>query len=281
MRGAICNFINRATPFKACCEAGNGEAAVAKARERAPDLVILDLSMPMLYGVETASALHSMVPSAKIIGLAMFAGEYRRTQLAAAGFHMIVSKNEGLAKLAEAIKVLLPHAEPQAGEVPPAPFDIFEIGNSGHRLLVRAEMDEELLSSIRILVVDDYEGWRRQVRSLFQSRPQWQVIAEAADGPEAIQKAEELKPDLILLDIGLPKLNGIEAARRIRQLSPNSRIVFLSQNNDHDVVRAALGIGALGYVHKMDARSELLPAVYAVLRGEQFVSSRTNGFWET
>ena len=116
MRGAICNFINRATPFKACCEAGNGEAAVAKARERAPDLVILDLSMPMLYGVETVSALHSMVPSAKIIGLAMFAGEYRRTQLAAAGFHMIVSKNQGLAKLAEAIKVLLPHAEPQAGE---------------------------------------------------------------------------------------------------------------------------------------------------------------------
>jgi len=281
VRGAICNFINRATPFKACCEAGNGEAAVAKARERAPDLVILDLSMPMLYGVETVSALHSMVPSAKIIGLAMFAGEYRRTQLAAAGFHMIVSKNQGLAKLAEAIKVLLPHAEPQAGEALRTPFDILKIGNPGHRPLVSAETHEELLSSIRILVVDDYEDWRRQVRSLFQSRPQWQVIAEAADGSEAIQKAEEFKPDLIVLDIGLPKLNGIEAARQIRQLSPSSRIVFLSQSNDHDVVRAALGIGALGYVHKMDARSELLPAVYAVLRGEQFVSSGTNGFWET
>jgi DNA-binding NarL/FixJ family response regulator len=129
--------------------------------------------------------------------------------------------------------------------------------------------------------VDDFQDWRRQVLSLFQARPEWQVIAEAADGFEAIQKAEELKPDLILLDIGLPKLNGIEAARQIRQLSPSSTIVFLSQNNDPDVVRSALGTGALGYVHKVDARSELLPAVHAVLRGEQFVSSRTNRSGET
>jgi DNA-binding NarL/FixJ family response regulator len=129
--------------------------------------------------------------------------------------------------------------------------------------------------------VDDFQDWRRQVLSLFQARPEWQVIAEAADGFEAIQKAEELKPDLILLDIGLPKLNGIEAARQIRQLSPSSTIVFLSQNNDPDVVRSALGTGALGYVHKLDARSELLPAVHAVLRGEQFVSSRTNRSRET
>ncbi len=253
MRGAICNFIDRATPFKACCEAGNGEAAVAKARERAPALVIVDLSMPMLYGVETASALHSMVPSAKIIGLAMFAGEYRRTQLAAAGFHMIVSKSEGLAKLAEAIKVLLPHAEPQAGEA-------------------------LLLSSIRILIADDYEGWRRQARSLLQARPEWQVIAEASDGSEVVQKADELKPDLIVLDIGLPNLNGIEAARRIRQLSPSSKIIFLSQNNDSDIVQAALSTGALGYVHKTDVRSDLLPAIEAVLQGREFVSSSIKGY---
>jgi DNA-binding NarL/FixJ family response regulator len=126
-------------------------------------------------------------------------------------------------------------------------------------------------------MADDFEGWRRQVRSLFQSRPRWQVIAEAVDGSEAIQKAEELKPDLILLDIGLPKLNGIEAARQIRKLSPGSKIIFLSQYNDHDVVRAALAIGALGYVHKKDALSELLLAVDSVLRSELFVSS-SNGF---
>ena len=139
-------------------------------------------------------------------------------------------------------------------------------------------MAEQPLSSIRILITDDFKDWRRQVLLLFQARPEWQVTAEAADGPEAIQKAEELRPDLIVLDIGLPKLSGIEAARRIRQLCPESKIIFLSQNNDVDVVRAALGTGALGYVHKTDAQSELLPAVDAVLRGKQFVSSNLRGF---
>jgi len=139
-------------------------------------------------------------------------------------------------------------------------------------------MEEHLPPSIRILIADDYEGWRRQVRLLFEERPQWQVIAEASDGSEAVQKAEELKPDLILLDIGLPKLSGIEAARRIRQLSPNSRIIFLSLHNDLDIVRAALRTGAQGYLHKTNARSELVPAVDAVLRGKQFVSSSLKGY---
>jgi DNA-binding NarL/FixJ family response regulator len=136
-------------------------------------------------------------------------------------------------------------------------------------------------AAIRILVVEDFEYWRRFVTSIVQEEPGLHVVCKVSDGLEAVEKAEELKPDLILLAFGLPKLNGIEAARQIRQLSPSSRIVFLSQNNDHHVLRAALGIGALGYVHKTDARSELLPAVYAVLRGEQFVSSRSsNGFRE-
>jgi DNA-binding NarL/FixJ family response regulator len=134
-----------------------------------------------------------------------------------------------------------------------------------------------MLSSIRILLVDDFEYWLGEVRLLLQPRPEWQVIAEASDGLEAVRKAEALKPDLILLDIGLPKVNGIEAAQRIRQLSPSSQIIFLSQNNNLDIVRAAVGTGPLGYVLKTDAERELLPAVDAVLRGEQFISS-SNGF---
>jgi len=129
------------------------------------------------------------------------------------------------------------------------------------------------LSTIRILVADDYERWRGQVRSLLQARPEWQIIAEACDGPETVQKAEELKPDLILLDIGLPKLNGIEAARQIRQISPNSKIIFLSMYDSPDVVQAGFRTGALGYVRKTDVKSELFPAMDAVLRGKQFVSS--------
>ena len=111
VRDAICNFIDRATSFKACCEAGDSIAAIEKARERAPALVILDLSVPMLYGVETAFVLRRMFAGTKIIGLAMFAGEFRRTR-AAAEFDMILSKQEGLAKLAEAINALLSAQDP-------------------------------------------------------------------------------------------------------------------------------------------------------------------------
>ncbi len=133
------------------------------------------------------------------------------------------------------------------------------------------------LSFIRILVVDDFKDWLRQVHLLLQSRLECQVIAEASDGSEAVQKAEELQPDLIVMDVGLPNLSGIEAAQQIRQRSPNSEIIFLSQNSDLDVVRAALATGALGYVRKIDAGRELLPAMDAVLRGKQFVSSSLKG----
>jgi CheY-like chemotaxis protein len=109
-------------------------------------------------------------------------------------------------------------------------------------------------------------------------RPELQVICEVSDGSEAVQKAEELKPDLIFLDLGLPKLNGIEAARRIRQLSPSSKMIFLSQDNSLDVVQEALSTGARAYVYKALAGSELLPAVEAVLRGERFVSSSIIGY---
>jgi DNA-binding NarL/FixJ family response regulator len=130
---------------------------------------------------------------------------------------------------------------------------------------------------IRILIVDDYEDWRRQIQLLLRGRSELQVICEASDGSEAVQLAEELKPDLVVLDIGLPKLNGIEAARRIRQLSPNSKIIFLSQNNSLDVVQEALSTGALTYVEKAHAGSELLSAVNAVLTSAQFVCSSLNG----
>ena len=134
-----------------------------------------------------------------------------------------------------------------------------------------------VLALIRVLVVEDHKDWRKLIRLLFQMRPEWQVICEVSDGLEAVQKAAKLKPDLILLDIGLPKLNGIDAARQVRQLSPNSKIVFLSMDNSLDIIQEALGTGALGYVYKGYAQRDLLPAVEAVLRGEPFVSSGIKG----
>ena len=125
----------------------------------------------------------------------------------------------------------------------------------------------------RVLVVDDYEPWRRFVSSALKKQPELQVIAEAADGLEAVQKARELKPDLILLDIGLPTINGIEAARQIRDLCPTSKILFVSENLFWDIAKEALRAGASGYVVKTRAVGELLPAIEAVLHGKQFVGS--------
>ena len=129
------------------------------------------------------------------------------------------------------------------------------------------------MPSLRVLIVEDYEGFRRFIRSTVQERVDFQFIGEASDGLEAVQKAVELQPDLILFDIGLPKLNGLEAARRIRKISPNSKILFLTQESSSDVVQEALSMGALGYVHKLCAKRDLLPAIDTVLGGKRFVSS--------
>src|SRR5206468_5290510 len=99
-----------------------------------------------------------------------------------------------------------------------------------------------------------------------QARAEFRIVGEALDGMEAIQKAEELQPDLILLDVGLPKLNGLEAARQMRKLAPLAKILFISQEFSFDMVEAALRLGASGYVHKLRVQSDLLPAIESVLR---------------
>ena len=120
-------------------------------------------------------------------------------------------------------------------------------------------------------MVDDYEPFRRLVCSTVGKRPALQIVGEASDGLEAVRRAEELKPDLVLLDIGLPGLNGIEAARRIRKLSPESKILFVSQESSPDVLREALSLG-WGYVVKTSLASDLLAGVEAVILGKRFVS---------
>ena len=126
---------------------------------------------------------------------------------------------------------------------------------------------------VRILVVDDFGSIRQFVCATLGKRQHLQVVGEASDGLEAIQKAVELKPDLILLDIGLPTLNGLEAARQIRKLVPESKLIFLSLESSADVVQEALRIGARGYVVKVGAATGLLTAVEAVISGKRYVSS--------
>jgi DNA-binding NarL/FixJ family response regulator len=130
---------------------------------------------------------------------------------------------------------------------------------------------------VRILVVDDYERFRAVVRSLLEASSKLHIVDEAHDGLQAVQKAEELQPDLILLDIGLPKLNGIQAALQIQQVSRKSKILFLSENRSWDIAEECLRIGARGYVTKSSAARELLPAIEEVLRGNQFVTASLTG----
>jgi DNA-binding NarL/FixJ family response regulator len=124
----------------------------------------------------------------------------------------------------------------------------------------------------KILVVEDFERFRQFVVSTLQQRAEFQ-ITEASDALEALQQVEEQHPDIVLLDIGLPGLNGIEVARRLPRPSVPLKIVFVTQETSPEIVREALNLGALGYVHKVRARTDLLPAIEAALEGRRFVSS--------
>jgi DNA-binding NarL/FixJ family response regulator len=138
-------------------------------------------------------------------------------------------------------------------------------------------MNHHARPAVRILLVEDHEPFRRYVFSTLEQRADFQVIGQASDGLEAIQKAQALQPDLILLDVGLPKVNGFEAARQVRRLAPLAKILFISQEFSFDMVEAALRLGASGYVHKLRVQSDFSPAIESVLRGKYFVSGVMRG----
>lgn len=120
------------------------------------------------------------------------------------------------------------------------------------------------------MVVEDFLSFRKAVCTKLNKRSDLKVICEVADGLEAVQKAEALRPDLVLLDIGLPTLSGIEVAQRLRDLAPESKIIFLSQETSDDFVQHAASLGAWGYVFKTNAEADLMAAIDAVLSGKRF-----------
>jgi DNA-binding NarL/FixJ family response regulator len=125
--------------------------------------------------------------------------------------------------------------------------------------------------------VDDFERWRAFTLKTLKNMPELDVVGEVSDGLEAVRQVENLRPDLVLLDITLPTLSGIEAARRIQQVAPESKILFVTENQSPEIAEAAMSTGALGYVIKSDASSELLPAIRAVLEGKRFISASLAG----
>ena len=130
------------------------------------------------------------------------------------------------------------------------------------------------MRKVRVLLADDYEPWRRCVASLFLKHPEWQIIAEVCDGLAAVKEAQELNPDLVLLDLSLPKLNGVEAANRIREATPATKILFITAYRDTNAMQTVLRNNADGYILKWEITRELLPAVEAVLWGKTFISAQ-------
>jgi DNA-binding NarL/FixJ family response regulator len=134
------------------------------------------------------------------------------------------------------------------------------------------------LSVVGVLVADHFEPWRSLIFLILKENPNLQIIGVASDGLEAVQKAEKLQPELIVMDISLPMLNGLDAARQIRTVAPQCKILFLSRESDPDVAHAALREGARGYVLKLDLVRDLATAVESVIQGQQFVSHGLTGF---
>ncbi len=129
------------------------------------------------------------------------------------------------------------------------------------------------MATIRLLVADDHEVIRRGVRSLLGTQPGWEVSGEAASGREAVEKAKQLKPDLVVLDITMPELDGLEATRQILEAVPKTKVLILTMHESEQVMSEVLKAGALGYVLKSDAADNLVPAVKALIHGKPFFTS--------
>jgi len=132
------------------------------------------------------------------------------------------------------------------------------------------------MAPLRILVADDHQVVRTGLRALLESKAGWQVCAEAANGREAVEKAGELQPDVAILDIGMPLLNGVDATRQIRKVSPLTEILILTMHDSEHMIQSVLDAGAHGYILKDDADRNLLAAVESLRKHKPYLSSRVS-----
>src|SRR5258708_15761655 len=129
---------------------------------------------------------------------------------------------------------------------------------------------------LRILIADDHEVVRRGLSTLLKTHEGWDICGEAKDGREAVEMAKQLKPDVVVLDIGMPNLNGLAAARQLTQQDPHQKVIILTLTDSDQVIREALDAGARGFVLKSDAAPDLVSAVEALQRNHMFFTPRVN-----
>ncbi len=134
------------------------------------------------------------------------------------------------------------------------------------------------MKPVTILVADDHVVIRKGLRTLLEERKTWKVIAEAVNGREAVEKAARLRPDLVLMDLSMPELNGLEATRLILKAAPTTRVLILSMHNTEELVADTMQAGARGYVLKSDAETDLITAAEAVLAGRTFFTAASSEF---
>ena len=132
------------------------------------------------------------------------------------------------------------------------------------------------MSELRILIADDHELIRRGVRTLLEAEPGWKVVAEASDGQEAFEKAKETKPEIVVLDIGMPRLSGLEAARRLKRIFPQIKVLMLTMHDSERLAWEVLNAGALGYVTKSDTARDLVIAIEALRRDKTFFTPKVD-----
>src|SRR5882672_2617193 len=130
------------------------------------------------------------------------------------------------------------------------------------------------MTTTRIVLADDHEVVRQGLRVLLEAQPGWEVVGEAENGREAVDKVRQLKPDIVVLDIGMPELNGFEATRQILKAAPQTEVLILTMHESEQIVREVLDAGARGYVLKSDAGRDLVAAVEALCQHRTFFSSK-------
>ena len=251
-------------------EASDGLEAVDKVNELNPDVMVLDVTMPRMNGLEACRVIRQKAPELEILFVTQHDSPQMMREALDAGARGYVVKSNAARDLLEAVEAVSQHRVFTA------------LHRQGLCQFMLSQLAEDTrnprgdVMKLRILLADDHEIVRRGLCALLQKHEGWEVVGEATDGREAVEKAKQLKPDVVILDVGMPNLNGLDATRQLLQYDPNFKVIVLTITDSDQVIREALDAGARGFVLKSDAARDLVSAVDALQHKRMFFTPRVN-----